>query len=227
MNKTFAIGLIAASLNIQLAHSMSFSGETTLTTDYLFNGVSQTQGSPALQANGNVSGENGMYAGLFASNVDFDDDTNLELDAYLGWYGDLSDDWNIELSALYYTYHGAGDASDYNYPEVMLAVGYRGLRMATWYSWDYFGTGARHAVAAFTYSQELKADATLELGYVRSQSLDGEKYQWDDSKGYDNVYIQLKRPWRAVTLGATLSHATLSSDWQGGSRAYIFVNYSF
>lgn len=227
MNKILTLGLVAASFNIQYAHSSSFSGDMTLTSDYLFNGVSQTQGNPALQFNGAISSENGSYAGVFVSNVDFDDDTNLELDAYVGWYADINDDWNVELSALYYSYHGAGYSADFNYPEAMLAVGYRGFRLATWYSWDYFGTGARHVVTSLTYTRVVNWSAVVEFGYARSQSLDGEKYQWDDSRAYDNIYTQLTIPWRAVNFGGALSYAALDSDWQGGSRANIFVNYVF
>lgn len=227
MNRALVLAFIAAPFSVSGAYGMDFTGDITLTSDYLFNGVSQTQGRPALQVSGTLSGENGVYAGVFASNVDFEDDTELELDAYLGWYADLNSDWHVELSGLYYSYHGAGYSSDFNYPEVMLAVGYRSFRLATWYSWDYFGTGAGHSVASITYGRELAANSFMELGYVRSQSLDGENYQWDTSRAYDNLYVQLSRPWRNLDVGATLSYATLSSDWQGGSRANVFVSYTF
>jgi|TARA_R110002050_G_scaffold124942_2_gene244312 uncharacterized protein (TIGR02001 family) len=58
------------------------------TSDYTFNGVSQTDNSPALQASLDYAADDGWYVGAWASNVDFGggDDTWLELDFYAGKY---------------------------------------------------------------------------------------------------------------------------------------------
>ena len=44
-------------------------------SDYLFNGVSQTQEDPAIQACFDWAGDTGWYAGVWGSNVDFGEDT--------------------------------------------------------------------------------------------------------------------------------------------------------
>lgn len=227
MNKRLALGFGALCLMSSQAAAAQWTGGVTLTSDYLFNGVSQTQGDPALQFTATVSGESGAYAGVFASNVDFGDDTDLELDAYAGWYTDLQGGWHVEVSALYYSYHGASESSQLNYPEVMLAIGYQRLRLASWYSWDYFGTGARHIVSGLTYTHALANELEVQLGVVRSQSLDADDYQWDTSRSYDNAFVSFALPWRQVQLGATLSYASLGSDWYGGSRANVSVSYLF
>ena len=50
-----------------------------VTSDYTFNGVSQTGNDPALQASLDYAGTDGFYAGVWASTVDFGsgEDTNL------------------------------------------------------------------------------------------------------------------------------------------------------
>lgn len=42
-----------------------------LTSDYIFRGISQTQGDPAIQGGLDVAHESGLYIGTWASNVDF------------------------------------------------------------------------------------------------------------------------------------------------------------
>ena len=80
-----------------------------LTSDYVFRGVSQTNRKPALQAGLNYAfGDSGFYAGLWASNVDFNDPDgpNIELDSFVGWGKDLSTDWSVDLSVIHYGYFG-------------------------------------------------------------------------------------------------------------------------
>ena len=53
-----------------LAHA-GFSATTTLATDYVFRGISNTDGEPTLQASFDYEHENGLYAGVWASNMKF------------------------------------------------------------------------------------------------------------------------------------------------------------
>src|SRR5690242_10077985 len=57
-----------------------------VTSDYRYQGVSNSDGEPALQANIHWWRPDGLYLGLFATQVDFNDpgDTSYELDLYGG-----------------------------------------------------------------------------------------------------------------------------------------------
>lgn len=60
----------------------------TLTTDYILDGLSQTQGGPALQPYLEVEFPPGFYVGAWLSNVDFGDGTDrVETDLYVGLRG--------------------------------------------------------------------------------------------------------------------------------------------
>ncbi|GIX35867.1 MAG: hypothetical protein KatS3mg126_1646 [Lysobacteraceae bacterium] len=106
------------------------SGSVTLTlaSDYLFDGVSQTQGddrddfNPALQASFDFAAENGFYAGIWGSNVDFGDGdpADIEVDLYAGFARTLESGWGWDFGVLRYTYTGA--PSSYDYTEYMAAV---------------------------------------------------------------------------------------------------------
>ncbi|MGH1349893.1 MAG: TorF family putative porin [Methyloligellaceae bacterium] len=59
------------------------SANVALTNDYIFRGVTQTDGDAAVQ--GGVDASCGIfYAGVWGSNVDFGDDTTVEVDFYAG-----------------------------------------------------------------------------------------------------------------------------------------------
>ncbi|AKS41278.1 TorF family putative porin [Wenzhouxiangella marina] len=53
-------------------------------SDYVFRGVSQTDEGPTPQLSLDVYGETGWYAGIWASDVDFDESGDWELNPYLG-----------------------------------------------------------------------------------------------------------------------------------------------
>lgn len=98
----------------------TFSGSISFTTDYRFRGVTQTDKDPAVQGSLAYSHDSGFYAGLWGSNVDFNDgdQAHLELDLYGGWTYE-ENDWSIGFGAIYYAYPGARSALDYDYVELL------------------------------------------------------------------------------------------------------------
>ncbi|NWH09359.1 MAG: hypothetical protein HXY22_12075 [Alphaproteobacteria bacterium] len=122
----------------------SFSGSVTLTSDYVFRGISHTQNDPALQGSFDVAHNSGLYAGVWASNVDFNDptDTNMEVDLYVGFTNAI-EAFSYDIGVIYYAYpDSGGTAFDYDYFEGKLILGYDfGPVQATggvYYSPDFF-----------------------------------------------------------------------------------------
>lgn len=86
--------------------AMPISANVTFTTDYVFRGISQTDEKFAVQGGFDWSSEpTGIYAGAWASNVDFGSDTSVELDAYIGWAKSWGD-WGVDVGYLHYDYPG-------------------------------------------------------------------------------------------------------------------------
>ncbi|MDO9335150.1 MAG: TorF family putative porin [Caulobacter sp.] len=122
------------------ADSFSFSYNAGVATDYIFRGVSQTDGP---QVFGGVDlGYGPMYAGAWASNVDFGDDTDAEIDLYVGVKPELGP-VTLDIAAIYYAYVGDDSDSDYEYAEFKLAgsvpIGPATVGVATYYSPEFFG----------------------------------------------------------------------------------------
>jgi len=118
--KTTAVaGLLAAS---GAASAIELSGNVALTTDYVWRGVSQTDGSPAIQGGFDADLGNGLYAGVWGSNVDFGDEQSMELDVYAGWAGEFNG-VGVDVGFIHYAYPTSDSDTDFTELYVGLAYG--------------------------------------------------------------------------------------------------------
>jgi len=90
-------------------------GSATLTSDYLFRGLTQTNAKTALQAGLEYDFTSGLYAGFWGSSISWLSDTstpdarvssNVELDFYAGYRGKFSEDWGYDAGLYTYYYPG-------------------------------------------------------------------------------------------------------------------------
>ena len=97
------------------ASASSLSSTFTVASDYLFDGVSQTQNDPALQASLDWSHDSGFYLGTWASNVDFGrtDPAEVEVDFYGGYAASYESGWGWTTGFAHYSYTGAPSSYDY------------------------------------------------------------------------------------------------------------------
>ena len=108
------------------AKAADFSGNATLTSDYVWRGSTQTLGDPAAQLGFKLAGDSGFYASAWASNVHFAPgvDANLELDLTAGWTKNLSGDWALDVNVLHYRYPGS--AVDLDWTELNGTLTWKG-----------------------------------------------------------------------------------------------------
>ena len=95
-----------ASAAAQSPHT--FSGNFGLFSEYRFRGISQTFKQPAIQGGVDYSHANGIYLGIWNSNVSEGAGYpagNLEMDFYGGWKKTWGD-WGLDVGAIYYYYPG-------------------------------------------------------------------------------------------------------------------------
>ncbi|MGO4549785.1 TorF family putative porin [Lysobacter sp. 2RAF19] len=105
--KMFALALaLACAFAPAASNAADFSGNATLTSDYVWRGSTQTHGDPAVQAGLKVAGASGLYATAWGTNVEFAPDTHArsELDFTVGWSKALSGDWALDINLLRYQY---------------------------------------------------------------------------------------------------------------------------
>ena len=125
-------------------------------SDYLFRGVSQTHGKPAIQGGIDYAHESGFYVGAWASSITWVKDWlgsgRLEVDVYGGYKNSFAGgDWNYDVGLITYNYPGHGGSTkgaatafsqlaSPNTTEVYASLGYK------WLSVKYSHTVSSHFI---------------------------------------------------------------------------------
>jgi uncharacterized protein (TIGR02001 family) len=118
-----ALGLVAACLSAP-ALAINVSGSATLTSDYVFRGISQTQGDAAPQLGGRVAFDSGFYGSVWASTVDYGDaiGTDAEVDLVAGWNHTFAERWNLDVNLTRFTYPGTREPLNLDYNEIITTL---------------------------------------------------------------------------------------------------------
>jgi uncharacterized protein (TIGR02001 family) len=238
MKKTLLACAVSAAVMLPSLASAELSSTVALVSDYTFNGVSQTDNSPALQAS--LDYDAGfMYVGTWASNVDLIDneDTNIEWDFYTGKYFQLSQAASIDTGIAYYTYHGQDNkdgntaSDDYAYPEIYAKGGFSSelgqTELNLWYSWDYFGLGGGHTVAMLAHSYDVAEGHTLRASIDQSTSLDEDKWQWDGGASYVHYRLAYQTSYEGFDFEVAAEDTTIDNDDKADARIVAGVSYNF
>ena len=126
--KTLLAGAVAATLFPGVAPAAdsphTLAGNVGLYSQYVFRGLGQTNGDPALQGGFDYSHASGWYAGTWGSNISWLKENfsavgppmavagtyggggSLEWDFYGGYKWGFAPDWTLDLGTLYYYYPG-------------------------------------------------------------------------------------------------------------------------
>lgn len=181
MTSQFAFRVLAATSTLALAAGVAqaqdgpkLSYNLGVASDYVFRGVSQTQEDPQVFAGADLS-VGKLYAGTWASNVDFGDKTDAEVDLYAG-YKPTVGAATLDLGVIYYGYVGAPKGADYGNVEVKAAAsipaGKGGLGAAVFYSPDSFGAAKEAVYYELNGSYPIAAKWTVS-GAVGRQAYEG------------------------------------------------------
>ncbi|HWA39887.1 MAG TPA: TorF family putative porin [Burkholderiales bacterium] len=107
----FAVPTVASAQSTPAASPHTLTGNVGLFSEYIFRGIKQTDGKPALQGGFDYSHASGIYLGTWASNVSVLADagayngSSLEMDFYGGYKGSLGD-FGYDVGLLKYYYPG-------------------------------------------------------------------------------------------------------------------------
>jgi len=211
---SFAVALVLAAMPlVSLAQdaevvveeeaSSPLSVSLAATTDYVFRGVSQTDGGPAFQAGLTYTSPFGVYAGVWGSNVDFGGTGGFETDYFVGWNTDLSDSWNLDLGVTRYTYSGDGGFSG-DYDEVIGKITWSGPVTVTGlvaYAPDYgdLAPKAKESYASLAASYDI-GDSGFSIGasvgYTSidygDETIEGETFNYGVTDYFDGAFTVSK-----------------------------------
>mgnify|MGYP001310130295 FL=1 len=104
------------------------SANVAFTTDYVWRGMTQSDG-PAIQGGFDYEAEGGFYAGIWGSNVNFNDGAGSELDYYFG-YGFEVNGIGVDLGYVAFDYPENNTGLDFEEVVLGLSMGDLGLTFA-------------------------------------------------------------------------------------------------
>jgi len=204
-----ATGLISAAFAVS-AQESPITANVTLTSDYLYRGISQTSGGPAIQGGFDYVSESGFYVGTWASSITFDD--SIEIDYYAGYTGSLTSEIGYDVGLLYYDY--PGQSSD-DFLEAYAVLTYGALSASVNYSDDFFAGVGKAAYATLDYGFDLGNDIGLNLHYGYQKF---EHTVFGNSDDYSEYNVSLSKAFSGVDLTLTYSDTDLSDSDCGGSE---------
>ncbi len=140
--KSIKLSLVAALLSVgattasaDFLSDIETSANVSLTSNYIWRGMSQTDDTPAIQGGFDL-GYKGIYIGVWGSNVDFDgddsqdednnwidgdSDASVELDFYAGYASELM---GVSYDVGYVQYTYPSDTDNSNFGEFYTKLGY-------------------------------------------------------------------------------------------------------
>lgn len=209
----------------------NFSSTLSMTTDYVWRGVSQTDSSPAVQGSFDYAHPVGVYLGVWGSNIRFGG--GLEMD----WYGGFRNTvgaLGYDVGVTYYSYPKSHDPNELNFFELAAKLSYTlkfggvepTIGVGYSYTPDFTGEdgNAHYVNGKLSFGLPMGFGVAGEVGY---QTVEGDKTTGnggglDGDDGFDFVHYRLGVS-KSDVLGFTLDlsyHNTTESDFLESYAGY-------
>lgn len=190
-----------------------FGGTIWLTTNYMFRGITNSDNDPAIQGELDYSYTSlGFYAFVWGSNIDFDDDSHVEIDYGAGFSNAFDNELEWDVGLIYYSYPDSSIEPDYDYFESYAGITYTFENMPLkptvggtfWYTPQFFGEDGDATYFEGNLSLHLPHDFVFSI-HAGYQNVDGDKTS--GSSGFDYVDFLIDLSKEIVGFNANLSFA--------------------
>ena len=235
MRSVFSKNVIFTSLllsfsSVSLNSSAEFQADVGFASEYVRQGIKQSNAKPVFQGNVIFHSQTGLYGGLWGSGINrgSPDSTRFELDGFAGFYLPLTESIDLDIGYTHATFVGETDASenpygvsDNSYGEGFLnilinqstTIGYR-------YSPDFFGSGEDQQVIEFAQLYNFSA-FTFEGSVRNYKYMDTtETVNWgsESRDDYFHFRIGVSRSYFTNHMALSLERTNLSSKFDGGTQ---------
>ena len=245
MRKTLialSVGAALATPILASAADPAVSANVTMASEYIYRGIAQTKGNPAIQGGFDFDAGNGFYVGTWGSNISWLSDqtpgspatgasASMEWDVYGGYKGSISSDLGYDVGILTYNYPGDNLSSGNAKPdtvELYGALSYKWLTAkysvttGSLFGWTKPDGGKTSGSGYLDLSASYDMGNGLSLGaHVGHQTVSG----FSDAS-YSDYNVSVHKDIAKVgTIGLTLSGTDAKDDCTAG-EAYCFAGYS-
>ncbi|WP_454255822.1 TorF family putative porin [Pseudomonas sp. Marseille-Q8238] len=201
----------------------------TLASDYIWRGQSQTAGHGAIQGSLDVAHESGLYAGIWASNVDDlafpgnKSGADIEVDYYIGYGHSFTDDISADISLAKYTYP---EANGWNGYEVIPTISAYGFTLGYKYGVE---TGVHPSYTWVAYEYELPYEIGISASYGLTDQKAGGKDYNDWSVGLSKTFVGLgfSLTYTDTNISGETCEATYGDSDYCDSNVTLAVSKSF
>lgn len=208
------------SINSLYANEVEVSGNIGISSNYIWRGITQTKDNS--QTSGGVDlAYDKFYLGTWASNVDFGDDTNYELDVY-GGYSDTIKDFTYDISYISYMYPSSTAPLDLQ--EIVLSLGYNIGALSLGTSYNYVTSLEDKSAEKLNYTE---ITASYDFGVLSLNTSYG-----DYEKTGTNYLIGVSKSYDLsdATLDLNLAYTNFSHDTDSTKdeeNVFASVTYNF
>jgi uncharacterized protein (TIGR02001 family) len=111
---------------VELGSNFTLGGDLAVTSDYIYRGVSESDGHGAVQGDLHLESTGGTFIGVWSSTRDhhFDPYADYDLELYLGHRFALTSAWSATLSARSHYFVGGNQEQSADYQELSVALTY-------------------------------------------------------------------------------------------------------
>lgn len=209
------------------ADAPAITGNVGFTSDYVFNGISQSFRSPALQGGFDYAHASGLYVGTWASNISGNQYTNasMEWDMYAGYNGKVNDDLGYQAGLMSVMYPGGKTTSTpdtaafkkWDTTEAILGATWKGLNVKLTYTFtDWYGINNSGYVPTMWADSSSTADsAAADLGSKGSTYVEA-NYTYEVSEGLNvTAHVGRQKVMNFAKLDYTDYKLAVSKLYQG------------
>ena len=205
---------------------LPISANVSMTSDYLFRGISQTGHDPAIQGGFDFAHDSGVYVGVWGSNVGWIKDYqgyaagSMEIDLYGGFRSSFAGgDVTYDLGAIQYSYPGTrGAITNADTTELYAALGYKWVTA----KYSYVASTGAFGFANASGSDYLDISASLpigETGLTAGAHWGTFKFKNNTQQNYDDWKISL-----TYDLGSGMTVGAAYSDTNASPLVWTDVN---
>lgn len=225
LNQQYLVLMFALFVLAPSVKGVEAEANVTLSSDYSFRGISQTGLDPAIQGGFDIALDNGFSIGTWASNVNFDSATSMELDLYASWESDtIGDLFTISASIIRFEYPSEGDILDYM--EYSIGISAWNASFGLNFSNEYFGANGPSFVYPFvgvSWEQEDQFSVAAQVGW---SSVDSEDFFGPGEDSYMDASLSITVPIAELDVTGSLVGSTLD-DPAAEFRFILSIGKSF